>query len=131
MIFVDTSAVYALADRRDLHHQTAVRRFGELMARGEALLTHNYILLESVTLLQARLGHAAASSFAKESTAFEIEWVDKTLHEAGIRAFNAFSKRRLSLVDHVSFLVMKRRNLTTAFAFDPDFRTAGFQLFEA
>lgn len=130
MIFVDTSAVYALADRKDLHHQTAVERFGELMTRGEALLTHNYIVLESVTLLQARLGHGAALRFARESTAFEIEWVDKTLHEAGTRALDAFSKRRLSLVDHISFLVMRRRNLTTAFAFDADFRTAGFHLFE-
>lgn len=131
MIFIDTSAVYALADRRDLHHQTAVERLDELMTRGEELLTHNYVVLEAVTLLQARLGLPTALTFAKESAAFEIEWVDKTLHQAGIRALNAFSKRRLSLVDHISFLVMKRKNLTTAFAFDPDFKTAGFDLFEA
>ncbi|HYT77414.1 MAG TPA: hypothetical protein VEL79_21840 [Vicinamibacterales bacterium] len=40
-------------------------------------------------------------------------------------------RRRLSLVDHVSFLVMRRRKVSTAFAFDPDFTSAGFQLFAA
>jgi len=130
VIFLDTSAIYALADRRDLNHRTAVERFGEIMARNEELLTHNYVVLESMTLLQARLGVAPALTFAQESAAFEIEWVDKTLHEAGIRALAASPKRRLSLVDHISFLVMKRKNLTTAFAFDIDFKTAGFHLFE-
>jgi predicted nucleic acid-binding protein len=34
-------------------------------------------------------------------------------------------------VDHISFLVMTRRQVVTAFAFDPDFVSAGFTLFEA
>jgi predicted nucleic acid-binding protein len=62
--------------------------------------------------------------------AFEVEWVDKGLHDAGMRELTASPKRRLSLVDHISFLVMKRWNLTSAFAFDPDFKTAGFRLYE-
>lgn len=130
MIFLDTSAVYALADRRDIHHQTAVGRFNAIMATGEELLTHSYLILECITLLQARLGLSPALRFATEASAFEIEWVDKALHEAGIRRLERSVKRQLSLVDHISFLVMNRRNLTTAFAFDPDFKTAGFQLFE-
>lgn len=130
MIFLGTSAVYALADRRDIHHQTAVARFNAIMATGEELLTHSYLILECITLLQARLGLSPALRFAKEASAFEIEWVDKALHEAGIHRLERSVKRQLSLVDHIRFLVMKRRNLTTAFAFDSDFKTAGFQLFE-
>jgi predicted nucleic acid-binding protein len=130
MIFLDTSAVYALADRQDLHHRTAVERFTKLITSGEGLLTHNYVVLECFTLLQARLGVATALKFAKESIAFEVEWVDKGLHDAGMRELAASPKRRLSLVDHISFLVMKRWNLTSAFAFDPDFKTAGFRLYE-
>jgi predicted nucleic acid-binding protein len=33
-------------------------------------------------------------------------------------------------VDQISFLTMRRRKLTTAFAFDPHFKAAGFHLFE-
>jgi predicted nucleic acid-binding protein len=35
-------------------------------------------------------------------------------------------RRRTSLVDWVSFEVMRRRGIETAFAFDRDFATAGF-----
>jgi len=130
MIFLDTSAIYALADSRDLSHHDAIQRLQGILGRGEELLTHNYVVLESVSLLQARLGLSAASKFAKESTAFVIEWVDEELHASSIRALEKSGKRSISLVDHISFLVMKRRSVTTAFAFDPDFKAEGFGLFE-
>ena len=46
------------------------------------------------------------------------------------REWRKSAKRRVSLVDHMSFLMMKLRNVETAFAFDPDFKTHGFRLFE-
>ena len=57
-----------------------------------------------------------------------VEWVDDELHSAGVAALERSKKRHVSLVDHVSFLVMTRRRVTTAFAFDPDFVSAGFRL---
>ena len=93
-------------------------------------MTHNYIVLEAVSLLQGRLGQSVATKFLKDTSAFNVEWVDRDLHAIATREFERAGKRRLSFVDHVSFLVMKRRSVQTAFAFDPDFRVAGFQLFE-
>lgn len=130
MTFLDTSAIYALADAADVNHRGAVRRLQAILDSGDTLLTHNYVLLESIALLQARLGVATATKLAKESGAFIVEWVDDDLHAAGIRELEHSRKRRVSLVDHVSFLVMKRRDVTTAFAFDPDFVSAGFRLLE-
>jgi len=129
-MFVDTSAIYAWADAADPNHRTAVRRLQAILDGREQLLTHNYVLVESIALLQARLGLAAATRLAKDSGAFVIEWVDDDLHAAGIGELERSKKRYVSLVDHISFLVMKRRNVATAFAFDPDFAAAGFQLFE-
>ena len=128
MTFVDTSAIYAWADAGDSNHRTAVRRLQALLDGRDELLTHNYVLVESFALLQARLGIAAALKLAQDSAAFEIDWVDETLHAAGLRALEQGHKRGVSLVDHVSFLVMRRRNVSTAFAFDPDFVSAGFRL---
>ena len=130
MIFLDTSAIYAWADTGDPNHRTAVRRLQAILKSGEELLTHNYVLVESIALLQARLGLAAASKLAKDSTAFVIEWVDGDLHASGIRELERSNKRHVSLVDHISFLVMRRRRVATAFAFDPDFTSAEFQIFE-
>jgi predicted nucleic acid-binding protein len=131
MIFLDTSAIYAWADAGDPNHDASVRRLQAVLERGEELLTHNYVLVESLALLQSRLGVDAAVKLAKDSTLFVIEWVDDDLHTSGIRQLEAWKKGQVSLVDHISFLIMKRRHLTTAFAFDPDFTSAGFRLFEA
>ena len=130
MIFLDTSAIYAWADAADPNHRAAVQRLNAILEGGEDLLTHNYVLVESIALLQARLGLAAAMKLAKDSTHFVIEWVDKELHDSGVREAERLKKRQLSLVDHISFLVMSRRHVSTAFAFDPDFTSAGFLLFE-
>jgi predicted nucleic acid-binding protein len=130
VIFLDTSAIYAWADAADPNHQTAVRRLQGILNRREDLLTHNYVLVESVALLQTRLGLAAATKLARDARGFIIEWVDEELHAAGIRELEQATRRRVSLVDHISFLVMSRRRVATAFAFDPDFTSAGFRLLD-
>jgi predicted nucleic acid-binding protein len=130
VIFLDTSAIYAWADTGDPNHRIAVRKLQTILQNGEDLLTHNYVLVESTALLQARLGHAAAARLAKDSRAFVIEWVDEDLHAAAIVELERSKKRHVSLVDHVSFLVMRRRGVARAFAFDPDFASAGFRLFD-
>lgn len=129
MIFVDTSAIYAWADISDPNHTVALRHLDAILRSDNELLTHNYVLVEAIALLQARLGLAAAKKLAADADAFVVEWVDEELHTAGVRELERSNKRRVSLVDHISFLVMKRRTITTVFAFDPDFASAGFQIF--
>jgi predicted nucleic acid-binding protein len=130
VIFLDTSAIYAWADTADPNHQAAVRRLEAILESSEELLTHNYVLVESIALLQARLGLVAAAKLAQDSAAFVVEWVDADLHASGLGELTRSKKRHVSLVDHISFLVMKRHDLKTAFAFDPDFTAAGFRLFK-
>src|SRR5262245_58906805 len=129
MIFLDTSAIYAWADVGDVNHERAIHRLQLILDSKERLLTHNYVLVESLALLQARLGLAAALKLSKDSRAFIVDWVDEDLHAAGVRELDRSRKRNISLVDQISFLIMRQRQVTTAFAFDPDFRTAGCQIF--
>ena len=131
MIFVDTSAIYAWADAADPNHRTAVRRLQAVLDRGDDLLTHNYVLLESTALIQARLGLPAAVGLAQDAESFVVAWVDEELHGQAVRELGRMKKRQISLVDHVSFLVMKKRGVGVAFAFDPDFVAAGFSLLDA
>ena len=128
MTFLDTSAIYAWADTADANHAVSVRRLQAILESGEELLTHNYVLVESMALLQSRLGLAAASKLGKDSSLFVVDWVDADLHASGIRELERSKKRRVSLVDHISFLVMRRRRVVWALAFDPDFTSAGFEL---
>jgi uncharacterized protein len=129
VIFVDTSAIYAWVDAADPNHDAAVERLQSLVDREEDLLTHNYVLTESIALIQSRLGLAAAARFAADSRLFVVEWVDERLHDEAVAALVEARKRSVSLVDHTSFLVMRRRRVKTVFAFDADFTSAGFDLF--
>lgn len=130
MIFLDTSAIYAWTDAADRNHRAAVRRLERILATGEDLLTHNYVVVESIALVQARLGLSAATRVARDAARLVVEWIDEDLHAAGARELERATARRVSLVDHISFLVMRRRGIRVAFAFDPDFARAGFELFE-
>ena len=124
---MDTSAIYALADVRDANHAAARRRFALALASGRPLITHDYVLVESMALLQRRLGRKRALEFASDARKFEVVWVGEALYTEAATALAATS--RASLVDQVSFAVMRRRGISEALAFDADFRTAGFRLF--
>ncbi len=82
-----------------------------------------------MALLQSRLGLAAAVKLARDARNFVVEWVDEGLHARAIRELERLKRRQLSLVDHISFLIMKQHHIVTAFAFDSDFAAAGFKLF--
>jgi predicted nucleic acid-binding protein len=129
LIFVDTSAFYALADAGDPRHSEARRFLSALLERGEGLFTHNYVLLETIALLQSRMGTEAALRFAASSAAFEIDWVDRALHESALRAMKGSRRRKVSFVDQVSFLLMRARAIREVFSFDRDFRREGFREF--
>lgn len=131
MIFLDTSALYALADRADLHHVTARRLFGALTSANETLFTHNYILVECAALMQRRLGLAVAIAFLNDMKGFLVVWVDQTLHAKALTDFARSTKRKISFVDCVSFTLMRERDSHTTFAFDGDFVKAGFALYDA
>jgi predicted nucleic acid-binding protein len=55
-----------------------------------------------------------------------IEWVDRAMHEQALAAAITSSRRAVSLVDRVSFELMRRIGLEEAFAFDADFEREGF-----
>ena len=126
MIFLDTSAIYALADKADTNHTIAYNKFGDALKSGETFLLHNYVLLESAALLQARLGLPSAILFLKDAKSFEVEWVDMELHEEAVKELEKIGKRGISLVDCTSFLVMRRKGVQKVLAFDPDFWDQGF-----
>jgi predicted nucleic acid-binding protein len=127
VIFVDTSALYALADRADRNHSAATKTLSLLLETGEPLVTHNYVLVESLALLQHRLGIDSALGLARTIDHFAVDWVDEALHGQAVQALARSSRRRVSLVDHVSFLVMRARRIEDAFAFDDDFEREGFR----
>ena len=126
-VFIDTSALYAYLDARDAEHQVSKQAFESLQQ--ERRVVHNYILVETEALVRARLGTIASARFHAELVpVLDVEWVTAELHDVALSSLRAAGRRDLSLVDCVSFEVMRRRQIDTAFAFDDDFATAGFRI---
>ena len=128
-VFVDTSAIYTLMDRDDRYHERAAVTWQKLLHGSVRLLTTNYVILETSALVQHRLGMAAVRVLDDElAPVFEIEWVTEAHHQAGVAALLVARRRKLSLVDCVSFHVMRMLGIETAFCFDKHFREQGFQI---
>jgi predicted nucleic acid-binding protein len=127
MIFADTSALYAVFDRNDGNHQKAKAAWEQLLRAGTALLTNNYVLVETAALLQHRLGVAALRAFHQDVLPiFQIDWIDEERHRAALEAMLAAGRRKLSLVDCVSFQTKRAHSVREAFCFDRHFREQGF-----
>ena len=129
MILFDTSAALALVDSRDPNHSRAARYFEDTESENDPFLTHNYVITEATALIQRRIGLAQAIRFQDQIIAnIEIHWVTSAEHHVAFEILRLRNRRRLSLVDCVSFLVMQKYRCNTAFAYDSDFETEGFNL---
>ena len=125
--FVDTSAWLALVDADEERHGEAAAAWRSLLERDTPLVTTNYVLVETFALAQRRLGQAAVRALADDLLPVaEVEFVGRDAHDRAIAAVVAANRRDLSLVDAVSFDVMRRRGISRAFAFDRHFAEAGF-----
>jgi predicted nucleic acid-binding protein len=129
MVFVDTSAIYAVLDRDDEFHGAAHEVWSRLLSGDDELVTSNYIVLEAFALIQSRLGMEALRSFNDEVLpVLRTEWVTPADHLAGTQAVLAANRRNLSLVDCTSFALMRRLRLRSAFVFDAHFEEQGFRV---
>ena len=128
-VFVDTSGLYAVFDRDDANHSKSRAAWTQWLREGEVLVTNNYVLLEITALLQHRLGLAAVRALYEDVVpVLQVDWVSEEQHSAGAGAMLAAARRKLSLVDCVSFQTMRQHGLRGAFCFDAHFREQGFEM---
>lgn len=126
-VFADTSALYALLDGDDDNHAHAVDQWNSLLSNKSSLFTTNYVAVESVSLIQTRLGMEAVRAFVEEiSPLLQAEWIAEDLHRAATVALLAANRCSLSLVDLTSFETMRRLGIRRAFTFDRHFEDHGF-----
>jgi uncharacterized protein len=126
-VFIDTSALIALLDRDDPEHGRMSAAWLAGLESGEGLLTSNYVVLESCAVAQRRFGMAAVRVLLDEILPpAHVEWIQEKEHTVGATALLAAGRRQLSLVDCVSFAVMRRLRVRHCLATDPHFAEQGF-----
>jgi predicted nucleic acid-binding protein len=127
-IFIDTSALLAVLDADDAYHSKAGAKWKLLIEDDSVLICSNYILLETIALLQHRFGIDAVRTFQEDVVPIlTVEWIDVDLHETAILSVLAAGRKKLSLVDCTSFALMRKLGLRSAFTFDKHFQEQGFE----
>lgn len=129
---VDTSALLALARRGDEYHAQAAVLADSWLAGGGRFIGTVLVLGE----LHSHLLYLRGTGPARIALRHLLddpahEWLDvgaELVGEAIEKWLDRYDDQRFSLIDAVSFEIMRRERITHAFAFDHHFEIAGFEL---
>lgn len=130
LVFVDTGAWIALAVVRDPLHDRAREHWEALQRRGAKLLTSLPVLLETFTYLDRRGTRGLAQAWRRSLDTLDRFEIDPCGAADLVVAWTFLDQtkfHKLSLVDAMSFALMRRRRCRTVFAFDIHFGIAGFR----
>jgi predicted nucleic acid-binding protein len=128
-VFVDTSSLFVFLDADDGDHADVSAAFEDLCASNAALVTTNYVVVETLAVCQRRLGIEAARNLIENVVPLmDIHWVTAEAHWEAANGLLAANRRDLSLVDCVSFEVMRQLGIRRVLALDEHFREQGFEV---
>ena len=131
-VFVDTSALYALLVESDGKHRAARSAAQSLHRQDARLVTSSFVVVETISLLQARLGLETVRIFYRDVLPLlAVLWVGEELLHRAMAALLASSRRGVSVTDWSSFTLMREHRIDRVFAFDDDFARQGFELVAA
>ena len=129
MIFVDSSAFLAILSVDDQHHPRAELCLRGLREENQMLYTNNYVIVESMALVQKRFSLDRVRHFQNKILPLvQIEWVDEEGHKVAIDHLLSTNRRQLSLADCSAFGTMRRLGIETVFTFDTHFHEEGFDV---
>lgn len=120
-----------LADASDPLHAKAATFRDSWLEKGGVLVSTDYVMAETLTLLRMRLGLDAAErwwNIVEPSARLTWEWIDPFRAEKARRWFFRWRDKSFSFTDCASFVVMKERRLRVALTSDRHFAQAGFEV---
>jgi len=128
--FVDTSGFYALLVEADDAHAAAVRWLATARSRKIQVVTTDYVMDETATLLKARGHRNLAGAFFDQldrSEACTVLSVDRDLFNRARAFFVKHADHDYSFTDCTSFVIMAERGIRESLSKDAHFTEAGFK----
>ena len=130
-VFVDAAGWMACADESDPAHNRAREARDSALEQGNVLVTTDYVLDETLTLIRMRLGLAAAKAWWEQiegSSRLRWEWIGMARAEKARGVFFRHHDKDYSFTDCTSFVVMQELKLKRALTTHRHFRQMGFQV---
>ena len=128
-IYIDTSGFIALASKKDKNHAAAKEFLSASIEEGHRFVTGKNVLVEYVDGLTKRatkkeairqLDSILSSRFLLVEDVREDDW------SLGTDFFRRYHDKAIDLTDSLSFAIMERLRIGSAFTFDEDFEVHGF-----
>ncbi len=119
--FVDSSAIIAMVNRGDPTHEQAVAAYHELVDSGYHLFTTDYVIAETLQLLELAFGADLARQWLRGQRLPIYHADEQDVRRAIAMISSARAGTRLSMTDAVTSVVMERLGVSDAFAVDPEF----------
>lgn len=129
LVLADSVGLLALWNQADQWHRAASLAYDRIYNQGDILVTTSFVLLEC--------GNAASRTMFRR----DVDDLRLQMHAAGTlhwptdddwreawAAYRRGEADQAGIVDHVSFVVMRRLNIRQAFTNDNHFRAAGFEV---
>lgn len=130
-LFVDTAGWMACADRNDPDHAKCVAVRDDKLRAGFLLVSTDYVLDETLTLLRLRLGLGAAHQWWERiarSPRVAFADVGADLRKDAMDWFFRYEDKDFSFTDCTSFAFMRREKVREVLTTDRHFRQAGFEV---
>jgi predicted nucleic acid-binding protein len=130
-LFADTAGWMAAADAADSKHRATISTRDKWFEEGGHLITTDYVIDETLTLIRIRLGLDAAEEWwniVAASRRVRQELIDGDRAERARAIFFRYRDKEFSFTDCTSFAVMRELRLRVALTTDRRFRQAGFDL---
>ena len=118
-------------DTKDDFHNQAIVILQKLKSLENRLITSNFILDETFTVIRSKCSLELAMDFKEALEEFETDFmIVRVLVIDERNAWEYFSNnwKDLSFTDCVSFALMKRLNIKNVAGFDNHFKRAGYKL---
>jgi predicted nucleic acid-binding protein len=130
-VFADTAGWASAFIRTELHHVKARDLLHAWRHRDVKVITTNYVIMELLSLLISplRIHHSRRVQIIdaiRTSSWVEVVLIDRAIDEEAWWLLKQRPDKDWSLVDSVSFTVMKKRSIIEAFTSDHHFEQAGF-----
>ena len=127
-IFIDTAYILALSNRRDQYHKEASKLVSQY--KGYPMVVTDAVLLEVGNTLARGHRQAAVAAIEQLLSSDDVDVVHLTpdLFQRAFTIYKTFQDKAWSLVDCISFVVMRDAGITDALTSDRHFEQAGFQV---
>lgn len=119
-VLIDSDAFVGLFLEQDAHYQKCLTLFRDIAQKRSQLVTTNFTIAETATVLSKISGQMAARKFLNyiKASPFPVIHVDEQLQTAALKLFVDQENKYTSVFDCINVAVMHHFSIPTIFSFD-------------